>query len=208
MFFVDHGFFRYLYLNLHPIGAEAWRSAQPAPHHIARVARLGVKTVVSLRGGKRFGSYPLEREACARHGVAFEEITLRSRSAPKLETIEEAAALLDRIAYPALFHCKAGADRAGLMSALYLLLRENRPIAEAQAQLGLRFGHVKQGPTGILDAFLDAYAEADARARAETGAGLAFLDWARAQYDRPALQAAFRDAQWARWLTDRLLRRE
>ena len=165
MLFVDHGVFRYVYLNRHRVGSAAYRSAQPGPHHIRRAARDGVRTVINLRGGKEFGSYPLEREACARAGVAFEEITLRSREAPSIAAIEAAAALLDRVAYPVLFHCKSGADRAGLMSALYLLLREGAEPQEAARQLSPRFGHLRQGKTGVLDAFIEAYAAAHERRR-------------------------------------------
>lgn len=208
MLFVDHGFFRLAHLNLHRVGARAWRSAQPAPHQIARFKRLGVKTVVSLRGGRHFGSYPLEREACARHGLAFEEITLRSREAPRKETLEEVIALLERIEYPALFHCKAGADRAGLMSALYLLLQEEAPLEVAQAQLGLKFGHVRQGPTGVLDAFLEAYAAADARKRARKGRGMPFKRWIDRRYRRGRVNREFQASRWGRMITDRLLRRE
>lgn len=211
MIFVDHGFFRLVYLNDHPVGAKGRRSAQPAPHHIRRFARDGVRTVVSLRGGREFGSYPLEKEACAAENVAFEEVTLRSREAPSRETIETVAALLDRIAYPALFHCKSGADRAGLMSALYLLLREGASAREAKGQLSLKFGHFRQAKTGILDAFLEAFEAAEAAAT-DRGERLGFLEWVRRDYDRDAVTAAFKargwSTGWAEFLVDRVLRRE
>ena len=207
MVFVDHGFFRYGYLNLHKVGARAYRAAQPAPHHFRRFARLGIKTVVNLRGGREFGSYPLEIEACARYGLAYEELTLKSRDAPKLEALEEAAALLERVAYPILFHCKSGADRTGLMGALYLMLVERRSPSEAKKALSMRFGHFRQSKTGILDAFIEEYEEAEAAARAR-GETLEFLEWARRDYDRTALIERFRASSWASFLTDRVLRRE
>lgn len=207
MFFVDHGFFRYFYLNRHRVGEQAWRSAQPAPHHIRQMAREGVRTVVNLRGGREFGSYPLEREACEAAGLEFEEVVLRSREPPTVETLEEVAALFDRIAYPALFHCKSGADRAGLMSALYLLLKEGRPVEEALGQLALRYGHIRQGKTGVLDHFIERFAEAQAAARAE-GRDLKLLEWAREDYDPVALRQEFRENGWASFLVDKVLRRE
>ncbi len=207
MIFVDHGFFRYAYLNLHRIGAEAYRAAQPAPHHFRRFKKLGIETVVNLRGGRAFGSYPLEIEACAREGLAYEELRLRSRDAPEVETLEETAALLRRIAYPAVFHCKSGADRSGLMAALYLMLVEDAPPSVAKRALSLRYGHFRVGPTGVLDAFVEAYeaAEAAARARGET---LDFMTWVRRDYDRDALKKRFQARKWAIFLTDRVLGRE
>lgn len=207
MFFVDHGFFRYFYLNLHRIDQGGYRSAQPGPGHFARIARKGVRTVVNLRGGRQFGSYPLEREACLERGLAYDEIIMRSREAPRLEALREAAALFERIEYPALFHCKSGADRAGLMSALYLIMKAGRPVAEAKEMLSLRYGHVRQSKTGVLDAFLDAF-EAAQQAAAAEGRRLEFMEWVETDYDPRALNDAFRTKRWADWLIDDVLGRE
>lgn len=207
MLFVDHGFFRVIYLNLHRLSRDAYRSAQPAPHHVRRFARAGLRTVVNLRGAGEIPATLLEKDACARAGVAYREVTLKSRDAPKREAIEAVAALLDEIEYPVVFHCKAGADRAGLMSALYVLLREGGGVAAARRQLSLRYGHVKAGPTGILDAFLD-YFEEDQRAAEAAGETLDFMTWVRERYDRYALQRRFKATRWGAWLVDRLLARE
>ena len=64
MVFVDHGIFRLVYLNRHRVSPQFWRAAQPTPGQIHQAAEDGVKTVVNLRGGREFGSWPLEREAC------------------------------------------------------------------------------------------------------------------------------------------------
>ncbi len=204
MIFVDHGFFRYAYLNFHKVAPGVYRSAQPAPEHFRRFRRAGVKTVVNLRGGRDVPVYALEREACERAGMAFVELRLRSREAPDVETIERVAAMFENVEYPILFHCKSGADRAGIMSALTVLLREGGTVEEASRQLSLYYGHVRQGPTGILDAFLDAFAEAEKQA----GKRLDFLSWVRNDYDRNKVTVAFCDSGWARWLIDKVLRRE
>lgn len=202
MVLVDHGFFRLAYLNRHRVGERAWRAAQPFPHQIRAMARRGVRTVVSLRGGFQFGSLPLEREACAEAGMAFETFVIRSRDLPTREELREIDAFLRRIAYPALFHCKSGADRAGMMSALYLMLVEGRGVEAAQAQLSLRYGHVRQGKTGVLDAFFDAYA----RDSAETAIG--FRDWIETRYDRDAILASFRESRLGHLIVERVLARE
>ncbi len=38
MLLIDHGIFRVLYLNKHRLCDHAWRSAQPAPHHLRALA--------------------------------------------------------------------------------------------------------------------------------------------------------------------------
>jgi len=202
MIFVDHAFFRMIYLNRHEIAPGVWRSAQPLPYQISRMARQGLRTVVNLRGGQSYGSLPLEVDACERHGIAFETFVLRSRAIPSIEDVRAAAALFRRLDAPVLFHCKSGADRAGMMAALYLALHEGRPVAEARRQLSLAYGHFSRGPTGVLDAFFDAY-EAD-----QPDGAMALMDWVETRYDQQAVTAAFKTGAFQSLLTDSVLRRE
>ncbi|MGG7567318.1 tyrosine-protein phosphatase [Rhodovulum sp. DZ06] len=203
--FVDHAFIRMVHLNFHKVGRLAFRSAQPLPGQIARMAkRHGIRTIISLRGGFRFGSLPLEKEACLENGIDFRTTVLRSRALPTQAELDAVRKLVEEVERPVLFHCKAGADRAGLMSALWLILAEGRPVAEARKQLSLKFGHVRGGPTGILDLFMDRAEEAEAR-------GVPFLEWFETEYDREALTAEFKASgknKFGTWLVDTLLRRE
>ena len=202
MIFVDHAFFRMVYLNLHRLSPKAWRAAQPLPYHITRLARRGLRTVITLRGGKSFGSLPLEKEACDAAGVHFETFRLRSRAAPTREEVEGADALFRRLEYPVLFHCKSGADRAGMMSALFLILHEGVPVSQAAKQLSPRFGHIRQSKTGILDAFFETYL-AD-----HPDEQVPFLDWVRTTYDSDALTQAYSSGGFGDFLTEKVLRRE
>lgn len=207
MLFADHAVLRYVFLNLHPVGGSAWRSAQPLPHQVRRMARRGVRAVISLRGGVLFGSYPLEREACEAMGIEFRRAVLRSRGLPSREELAALRALIAEIPTPVLFHCKSGSDRAGFMAALWMIEREGATAAEAQGQLSLRYLHLSRGPTGILDLFFARAAEAEAR-------GVPFDRWVDEEYDRDALLAEHRagrkslGARISGWITDRLLHRE
>lgn len=183
--FADHGFIRLVYPNRHKVGNKLWRSAQPLPRDIAWAAANGIRTVVNLRGGREFGCWPLEQEACAAAGIRLVDMPLYARGVPRPESVRWARELFDSIEYPALIHCKSGADRTGLAAALYLLLHEGRPIAEAQAQLHRRYGHFRWTATGVLDAFFETYAR-DARDRE-----IAFLDWVETVYDPAVLNATF-----------------
>lgn len=208
MLLSDHGVFRLAYPNRHRVGSGhaaglgLWRSSQPAPGDIAWAKRAGIRTVVSLRGGREHGSWQLQREACERHGLTLVEFVLRSREAPSKETIRAAKDFFERLDYPALVHCKSGADRAGLAAALYLILHEGRSAAEAMRELSPRFGHLRFAKTGILDAFLARYA-AEGEAR-----GMTLLDWAETVYDPEALAREFRAGFWSNLLVDRIMRRE
>jgi protein tyrosine/serine phosphatase len=200
--FIDHGFIRVVYLNKHALSETAWRSAQPTPHHIAQAARAGIKTIVNLRGERSCGSYWLERAACARHGLTLVNYQVRSRAAPSKEELWGAKAMLDRVEYPILMHCKSGSDRAGLMSVLFKHLKLGIPISEARHELSLRYGHIRQSDTGILDAFFERYL-------ADTATEpMAFFDWVDKVYDPDQLKAAFVAKGWANRIVNGVLRRE
>jgi protein tyrosine/serine phosphatase len=191
LIFVDHGIFRMAYANRHRLSAQAWRSSQPAPHDIRMLARRGVKTIVNLRGDRDCGSYRLEIQACGKYGIRLVDFSVKSRQAPAKRVFHEAKALFDSIEYPMLLHCKSGADRAGLMSVLYMILKENVPVEEAKRQLSLRFGHIRQADTGVLDFVFDSYL---AHNKLEP---MAFLDWVDAHYDEKAMTRNFKASSWA-----------
>jgi protein tyrosine phosphatase (PTP) superfamily phosphohydrolase (DUF442 family) len=199
---VDHGIFRLVYVNRHRLGEHAWRSAQPAPHHIGRMARLGVRTIVNLRGERMCGSYWLEHEACRRHGIELVNFKVRSRAAPAREEIKGARDLFERIRYPMLMHCKSGADRAGLMSVLYRYVREGVPLEVAKRELSLRYGHFRMADTGILDYFFERYIADNARRP------IPFFEWLDEVYDPMELRRSFKSNTFANLLVDRILRRE
>jgi protein tyrosine/serine phosphatase len=202
MIFVDHGVFRLFYLNRHSVDGRLFRAAQPWPHQIARFAGEGGKTLVYLRGGREHGSWPLEKEAAGKHGLALTEFLARSREAPSKETLLSAPAFFENLQYPALIHCKSGADRAGFVAALYVLVHLKRPAAEALQQLHAKYGHFHWSKTGILDRFFELYRdEGEAK-------GIPFLAWVEKHYDSEALQRDFKPGFWSNVLVDKLLRRE
>ena len=202
MLLADHCALRVVHLNLHRVSPSLWRSGQPLPHQLGALATQGVRTIVNLRGGREYGSWPLERDACTRHGLTLVDFVVRSREAPSRETIRAAKELFDRLAYPALVHCKSGADRAGFFAGLYLILHENKSAAEALAQLAPRYGHFRYAKVGILDAFFEAYR------RTGEAKGLSLLEWAERDYDPAALMRDFRPRFWSELVADRIMRRE
>lgn len=202
LLFVDFGLFRLIWKNREQISARAWRANQPFPADIAWAADQGIRTIVTARHDPRHGGNALEMEACAAHHLALETIPFYSREAPARDAILAAATALERIEYPVLFHCKSGADRAGFLSALYMIVIEQKPVAEARNQLSLRFMHIRQSKTGILDAVFDAYIAQTQQSPKP------FLDWVREDYDSEALKAAFRHGYFADLLDRFIFRHE
>ncbi len=202
MLLLDYGVTRAVYNNRHRISAEVWRSAQPAPHHIGWFAARGVKTVINLRGEQSLGTRLLEERACARHKVRLVDLKLRSRAAPTREELFAMRDALNGAAFPILVHCKSGADRAGLMSVIVTHVLDGAPIEIARRQLGLRYGHIRQAETGVLDAVFDRYV-ADNAAKP-----IRFWDWVARDYDPDEINKSFKAQGWANRLVNGLLRRE
>lgn len=199
----DHGFLRMRFQNLHQISPEMWRSNQPSPKQIAEHAReRGIRTILNLRGESPKGYYLLEKEACEVNGIELVDFQVFSRDTPTRDRIFEANELLHSIRYPALMHCKSGADRAGLMAVLYKLLREGVSVDQAREQLSLKYLHVQHGKTGVLDAVFEVYAGFNAREP------ISFLDWVDKHYDRLAIKEAFLKSGAAKFRIDELLGRE
>lgn len=202
----DHGFLRTSFQNLHWISPEMARANQPSPAHIARYAELGVKTIINLRGVSNTGYYALEKEACAQHGIALIDLRMFSREPPPKAAILEAKRVFETIAYPALMHCKSGADRAGVAAALYMHFRQGLPIEQAREQLSLKYLHVRAGKTGMLDHFFECYL-ADSAPNGKS-AGKSFIEWVEQDYDPAVVKASFMSSWWGNVLVDTILRRE
>lgn len=199
----DFGIARTFFNTRSTVAPGIYRSSHPWPYQIRQAARAGVRTVINLRGyPHNRGSFALEREACEQSGLRLVQFRMKSRDLPSADDIHAFARLLDSIDYPVLMHCKSGADRVGFASALALMLRERQPPEIATQQLSLRYGHVRQAKTGILDFFLARYTEHFQQR------GTSLLDWCHHHYDRKQLRSAFGAQWWASFIVDRVLRRE
>ena len=200
--FVDHAIFRTVWDNFAPvIPGKLYRCNHPTPGRLARLKeRWGLRTLVNLRGHRRCGSDALSRDAALRLGLDHIDMAFESRGAPHRERILRFHGQYQSMRFPALMHCKSGADRAGLAAGLALLF-EGGTAADAMAQLSWRYGHFSRSPTGILDAFFIHYATVAEGKKP-------FLDWVRDDYDEAALRENFRAGGLSSFITDRVLRRE
>ena len=184
-FWVDQGFVRLFWANAAEIAPGVFRSNQPDARRLARIKAEGLRAVLYLRGTDGSPPYRAEQAACAALGLAFHSFNMSAHRLPPPERLLALIALFRRMEKPFLLHCRAGADRTGLASAVYLLAIEGRSVAEAKGMLSLRFGHWSWSSTGVLDQMLHRF-EADQR---QTGIG--FEDWLAAGYDPVAITDAF-----------------
>ncbi len=199
----DHAYLRLGFQNAHWISREMVRTNQPWPFQLKRWKRDGINTIINLRGGFDASFHVLEKYACERLGLTLVNFTVTSRDVPSKAQVLAARDLFETVEYPALMHCKSGADRAGIMAVLYAHFRLGQPIRQAMEQLSPRYLHVRQGLTGVLDYIFELYL-----AEGETQ-GLSFVDWVQSPgYDPVKIKADFRANRWGALLTEKVLRRE
>jgi protein tyrosine phosphatase (PTP) superfamily phosphohydrolase (DUF442 family) len=124
------------------------------------VRAYGIQTVLNLRGSSVAAPwYVDESRATHRLNVCQEDIALSAARLPSIHEVRRLIRVLDCANYPILLHCRHGADRTGLASALVLLLQTETPLHQARRQLGLRYGHIAVDRPAYLDRFLDHYEE-------------------------------------------------
>ena len=201
LLFADHGLIRPVYWNSSQVADGIWRGPQPNPLHLRTLARRGFKSILNLRGQTPYGSYALEARAARRLGLQMTDLPLYSGMAPLKAQIHALKKAFDSAPRPMLVHCKSGADRTSFAATAYLLMCGTSP-ALALRQMSHRYGHMKSGKAGILDAFFAAYI-------ADTiHQPMDFMTWVDESYDPQLLERQFKRRSLKAWLTDLLLRRE
>lgn len=185
---MDHAFLRIFWTNLHEIAPGVWRSNQPDRQRLHRYHAMGIRTVLSLRGATPSSHLLFEQETCDQLGMTFLTASIVARRLLGPEPYLDLLDIFETAERPLLFHCKSGADRAGLAAALYLMHIEGKPVAEAAKMLAPRYLHLRNSATGILDHMLCAYAD-DTQA-----APMPIRQWLETRFDGDAIAADF-----ARW---------
>ena len=121
--------------NFHELTPTLYRGAMPEPHGFAELERRGIRTVVSLRRFTRDVSVPAT-------GLAWVEIPMWTWAPDEDQVLEFLLVATDPARQPVFVHCAHGADRTGVMYALYRVVVQDWTKDEALAELREGgFGH-------------------------------------------------------------------
>lgn len=181
----DHAFLRTFWTNFFEIAPGVYRSNQPTYARFKKYKAMGIKTVVNLRGEDKYAHYLFEKETCEALGLTLMNAKLWARNAASRHRIVHVIDTLRAAEKPFVFHCKSGADRAGFVAAMYLMIFEGKSVVEARKMLSLKYIHLDFTATGVQDYILDVY---EAR---NTRAPISFEDWIRSEYDATTIQAGW-----------------
>ena len=183
---MDHAFLRILWNNFHQVSDEVYRANQPSPSHLRSYKDRGIKAVLNLRGFTQQSYALFEEDSCKNLGLDLISVPLSGSSAPQPEKLLEIIDIMEKIPKPFVLHCKSGADRAGLVSAMYLIVQKKLSVKEAKKQLSFKYLHLDFTKTGILDYILDVFSQ---RLKIEN---IDFLDWVKREYNAEILNSSFK----------------
>jgi protein tyrosine/serine phosphatase len=115
--------------NLYRITPNLYRSEQPTALGFRNVEKLGIRTVINLRW------FNVDRKEAAGTLLRTERVRILTWDIDDHHVIEVMRLLKDPANGPYLIHCQHGADRTGLMSAMYRVLEQNWSAEDAIAEL-------------------------------------------------------------------------
>lgn len=116
--------------NFHRVNQELYRGAQPREGGFQKLAARGIKTVLNLRArDERARAEELEARAA---GLGYFNIAMEGLDRPTHEQMESAMKIISDTAHqPVFVHCKRGADRTGMVIAIYRITRDGWSVEDA-----------------------------------------------------------------------------
>ena len=130
--------------NFHTVKEGSfYRSAQLSKNELQSAIREHkIRAVLNLRGAHPGQAWYDEEVAVSQAlGVAHYDYSLSAHRFVTTQQIGEVLGIIRDAPKPLLVHCKSGADRAGLVSALYRLVGEGASADQADRELSLIYGH-------------------------------------------------------------------
>jgi len=99
--------------NFHKVSDDLYRGAQPSVEGMEQLKKLGIKTVVNLR------SLHSDRDEIGDTGLAYEHIRMKTWDPDTKDVVRFVKIVTDSNRTPVFVHCQRGADRTGMMCAIY-----------------------------------------------------------------------------------------
>jgi len=120
--------------NFRRVNEWLFRGGQPGVEGVAALSKLGVRTVINLRRGKR--TVEAERQPVQAAGMTFINIPLNYWFLPSEQTIEQFLSIVDdETKRPVFLHCLHGKDRTGLLVAMYRIARLGWTVEKAYREM-------------------------------------------------------------------------
>lgn len=115
--------------NFHQVDEHVYRGGQPNGAAFTSLARIGIKTVIDLRGEN------FEKSAVEHAGMRYVRLPWSGFKAPSDSQVAAVLALMNNSsAWPVFVHCRRGADRTGTAVACYRIAHDHWTNQQALAE--------------------------------------------------------------------------
>lgn len=115
--------------NLHRVSEGLYRGAQPTAEGIEQLKKLGVKTIVNLRSSES------DRKILGDTGLTYKHIPMTAWRPNDPDVVRFLQIVGDANNLPVFVHCRRGADRTGMMVAIYRVAVQGWSKDEAIAEM-------------------------------------------------------------------------
>jgi protein tyrosine/serine phosphatase len=122
--------------NLHKVSDDLYRGAQPTAEGVRKLEALGVRTIINLRDGDT------DKGLSIPPGMTYELIPMTAWHPNDPDVVQFLRVVTDESRLPAFVHCRRGADRTGMMVAIYRVAVQGWDKEQAIAEMtqgGFRF---------------------------------------------------------------------
>jgi len=129
-----------LYGNFHKVDKDIYRSAQLFSHNMPYyIEKHKIKSIINLRGESKRSWYKNEIAFAKEHNITMIDYGIGDREMLPLNKMDALLDIMKKAPKPLLIHCKAGADRTSLASALYVY--DKTGDKNPSMGFSLRYGH-------------------------------------------------------------------
>ena len=164
---------------------RVYRSAQPNSRLAGWIDQFHLASVLNLRGGSaKDAFYREEQKIVQTHQLNLLDVPLSATEQPSRTDLLALISALRQAKYPLLIHCRQGADRTGLGTAVYRMMKLGVPPTEALYSFQLEHAHVPLMGPEKLHIPLEQYAEW-LRRSGLSHTPARFERWVRTQYIAP-----------------------
>jgi len=99
--------------NFHKVSDDLYRGAQPEKEGIPILKKMGIKTIVNLR------NFHSDEDEIGNISIGYERIPMNAWSVSEEDVIAFLKIVTDKNKTPVFVHCLHGADRTGMMNAVF-----------------------------------------------------------------------------------------
>lgn len=146
--------------NFHVVSAgTCYRSGQLSPGLLTKyVLQYEIKSILNLRGENPDKNwYVDEIDTAKKLNINHYDVSLSSTQRPTHEDLVQLSKIFRDAPRPILIHCEGGADRSGLVAAMWKVYVDKASKSDAKQQLSFWFGHFPVFGTREMDRFFDAW---------------------------------------------------